>query len=59
WFPISTIRFSAESSTALYSAPQIPRLYTSFDFSSAATGDTRKLIKIPHEELLAMERDHG
>ncbi|WP_232232602.1 zinc-binding dehydrogenase [Cupriavidus sp. amp6] len=34
WFPISTIRFSAESSTALYSAPQIPRLYTSFDFSS-------------------------
>ncbi|WP_249221474.1 redoxin family protein [Cupriavidus sp. KK10] len=34
WFPISTIRFSAESSTGLYSAPQIPRLYTSFDFSS-------------------------
>ncbi|WP_454753912.1 AAA domain-containing protein [Cupriavidus necator] len=34
WFPISTIRFSAESSTALYSAPQIPRPYTSFDFSS-------------------------
>ncbi|UIF89166.1 hypothetical protein KAF44_28790 (plasmid) [Cupriavidus necator] len=38
-------QFSAESSTALYSAPQIPRPYTTFDFSS-------RTVAFPHETAL-------